>query len=167
MKEKVYKLRANCCYILATIILIISFTTLLTACNSDEFKLTTNITPELEPYGDKIAVQFKLGDLLILDEWADFNAAEVVYLIKKRNKKEPITLKITAGDYDGVYFYYSTGSLEITTKPVTWDILSKHIKSFPNVLWKYKGNVHLNQKKEDIELKPDKANPKTDKLEAL
>ena len=170
MKEKMHIFKAKCCYTLATIILIMSLT-IFTGCDSDLFELETDIYPEIElvdtESGKTISVQYKIGDLLILDTWTGLDAAEKVYLAKKRNKKDPVHLKVTSGDFSDTYFYYNIASISVRTKPVKHALLMKHVESFPNVIWEYKDDVYVNQKKEDIELKPDKANPKTNKLELL
>ncbi len=171
MKEKTYLFRAKCCYILAIIVLIISLPSLFIGCDSDLFELETDIYPEIELVdtgsGKTISVQYNLGDLLILDTWSNIDASKQLYLIQKRKVEEPVHLKVVSGDWKGTKFYYNIASISKKTEPAKHDLLMKHVESFPNVIWKYKGNVHLNEKKEDIELKPDKANPKTDKLEAL
>jgi len=129
------------------------------SCDSNKFSLETEVIPDIESVetasGKVIAVQYKLGNLIILDTLSGLNAAEILYLTEKRDKTEAIHLKINAGDVSKVHFYYTIGSISKKTKPVNFDILLKNVDSFPNVVWEYKDNKYVaeSEEKEKIKVK--------------
>ncbi len=106
------------------------------------FELETTIRPTLTTVGNKMAVEYKLGDLLILDEWNELNAAQIIFLTKIAKKVivEKVHLKIEAGASDNSDdgFHYRIGNIEIFTKPVSWKTLYNNVDSFPNVVWSSK-----------------------------
>ena len=107
--------------------------------DSTRFELETTINPTLTIVGSQVAVEYKLGDLLILDEWDSLNAAQIIFMTKIAKKiiVEKVHLKIKASVYnpsdDG--FYYRIGNIEIFTKPASWKTLYNNVDSFPNVVW--------------------------------
>ena len=102
----------------------------------NKFTLETTITPKLTLLGDKIAVKYKLGDLLILDEWRNLNAGEMLFLTTTE-EIPPVYLRLKCSDsfWDSNYFYYTIGNISTQTTPVKWSILYRNIDSFPNVMW--------------------------------
>ena len=140
------KQKTNWWYILGTIVLCLSIANLLVGCDSNRFTLETQIKPELTRVGTDIAVQFQLGDLLILDEWEDLNAAQIIYLVTGEDKV--INLRLQYGDFnlssDG--FYYIIGNTEIFTTPVEWETIVRNIDSLPNVVWSIKDSKTISKK---------------------
>lgn len=102
----------------------------------NEFTLETTITPKLTLLGDKIAVKYKLGDLLILDEWKNLNAGEMLFLTTTKEIPE-VHLRLDCSDsaFSINYFNYTIGNISIQTTPVKWSILYRNTDSFPNVMW--------------------------------
>lgn len=166
------KQKTNWYYILGTIVLCCSIASLFIACNSNKFELETTIYPSIN-YSSEVSVEFRLGDLLILDEWTGLNSAQTLFVINKEKMKNGVYLKITAGDFDGVKFLYIIeGSIQVTTTPVDWKTIKRHIDSFPNVVWKVKDQrtiAEKDQKPEDAKEDDLKSteNDSDDKLEEL
>lgn len=105
------------------------------SCESNRFEVRTTITPKVTMVGDRVAVEYKLGDLLILDEWKGLNISELLFLSKDEGTKK-LNLKIIASDgIDGIYFYYSYGNIAVKTNPVNWSTLYRNADSFPGVKW--------------------------------
>ncbi len=102
----------------------------------NEFTLETTINPKLTLLGDKIAVTYKLGDLVILDEWTNLNAGEMIFLTTTK-ELPTVHLRLECSDsmFSSNYFYYSIGNISTYTTPVKWSILHRNIDSFPNVTW--------------------------------
>lgn len=145
-------------------VFLISLMLFVISCDTDYFSLETDIYPEIESVklesGTTISVQYKIGNLLILDTWSGLDASEKLYLIKKRTAKDPVHLKITSGDFSKTYFYYTIASVSVKTTPVKHSLLMEHVDSFPNVSWKYRNNKNVENKM--VEEKPKKR--KMDKL---
>ncbi len=164
MKEKCYKLKAKFCYTLAVIFFILSLSLILVGCDTDSFELETKIDPETTIVSGIIAVEYKLGDLLILDEWEDLNVAETLYLTNKKKVKE-IHLKVTAGSFVGVVFNYTiNASITIQTNPVEWKVLHENVDSLPNVIWKTKDGKDIaekSQKDDDLKVMDNNQTGKT------
>ncbi len=103
------------------------------------FELETTINPTLTIVGSQVAVEYKLGNLLILDEWNSLNAAQIIFMTKiaKKIVIEKVHLKIKQGasDLSDDGFYYRIGNIEIFTKPASWKTLYNNVDSFPNVVW--------------------------------
>lgn len=159
---------------IACIILLITvmFITIGCGCSeNDRFKLETTITPKLTLLGDKIAVKYKLGDLLILDEWKNLNAAEMIFLTTDGEIPE-VHLRLDCGssvwDYD--YFYYTIGNIDTKTSPVRWSTLYRNVDSFPNVMWISRSDDNKKSntiEKTTIKKKPIKEKEKTSELKVL
>ena len=114
------------------------------SCN--EFEMETTIHPKLTLIAGTVAVEYKLGDLLVLDEWEDLNMSQKIYIVNKDTEKD-VKLRLRASDYIKTQFHYTVnGSIKITTSPVEWDVLSKYIDTFPNVIWKTKDSVTISKK---------------------
>jgi hypothetical protein len=105
-------------------------------CESNGFIINTTINPKLTQVGDKMAVEYELGDLLILDEWSNLNAAELLFL-KNNKAAKKINLKVKCSDSFAWtnYFYYTIGNIDIKTNPTTWNTLYRNVNSFPGVTW--------------------------------
>ena len=133
------------------------------SCDNNRIKIETDIKPELQKVGlNTIAVQYSLGNLLILDEWTGLNAGQILYLTKN-GKRKTVHLKVNCGDFfEEAYFIYSIGNIEITTKPVKWKALEAYIESFPNVVWEIKNGVYLSEDEKETSNEP-----KNKKLEDL
>jgi len=103
------------------------------------FEVETTINPTLTTVGNKIAVEYKLGDLLILDEWNELNSAQIIFMTKIAKKiiveKVHLKIKASSSDLSDDGFYYRIGNIEIFTKPVSWETLYNNVDSFPNVVW--------------------------------
>ena len=121
----------------------------LLGCDRDRFTLETEIKPKLTRIGENVAVQFQLGDLLILDEWEDLNSAQLLYVTN--DKEKVVKLRLKYGDFsvsdDG--FYYIIGSSEIFTQPVEWKTIARNVNSFPNVVWSIKDGKTISKKKQE------------------
>jgi hypothetical protein len=107
--------------------------------DSTRFEVETTINPILTTVENKMAVEYKLGDLLILDEWNELNAGQMIFLTKIAKKisveKVYLTIKASSSDLSDDGFYYRIGNIEIFTKPVSWETLYNNVDSFPNVVW--------------------------------
>ncbi len=108
---------------------------LLSGCTQSKTELETIIVPKITRSGiTTIAVEYMLGDLLVIDEWeTGLNAGEILFLIDDSPKK--ITLRVIAEDWTfGSYatFYYTIGSIEIRTNPITFSTFIKYINTFPS-----------------------------------
>ena len=165
MKEKMHEFKAKCFYTLGTIVLILSLIPILVACNQNSFEFETYIKPELTLVSGNIAVEYKLGDLLILDEWPDLNAGQAIFLLNKE-KEKTFKLRVTAGDFDGVKFYYSmTGAIELQTSPVDFKIMARNVESFPSVTWTTKEGKEIpKEEQKTVAKEEDKETPKPAKL---
>lgn len=92
-----------------------------------------------------LAVEYKLGDLLILDEWEDLNMSKMLFIVNKDRVKD-VKLRLEASDYIKTQFYYTiNGSIKTKSTPVEWSILSKYVDTFPNVVWKTKNSVKISK----------------------
>jgi len=127
------------------------------------FDVETTINPTLTTVGNKIAVEYKLGDLLILDEWTELNAAQIIFMTKIAKKiiveKVHLKIKASASDLNDDGFYYRIGNIEIFTKPVSWETLYNNVDSFPNVVWINKPESDELEKL-DVKTEPEKDNYK-------
>ena len=150
MKEKMHEFKAKCFYTLGTIVLILSLIPILVACDQNKFEFQTYIEPELTLVSGNIAVEYKLGDLLILDEWPSLNAGQAIFLLNKE-KEKTFHLRVVAGDFAGVKFYYSiTGAIEVQTSPVDCKIMGRNVDSFPNVIWSVKDGKTIEKEEQKI-----------------
>ncbi|RLI63335.1 MAG: hypothetical protein DRO67_05850, partial [Candidatus Asgardarchaeum californiense] len=76
----------------------------------------------------------------------DLNMSQKIYIVNKDTEKD-VKLRLRASDYIKTQFHYTVnGSIKITTSPVEWDVLSKYIDTFPNVIWKTKDSVTISKK---------------------
>ena len=139
----------------------------LMGCDQNRFTAEMTIEPKLTQYSGKIAVQFTIGDLLILDEWDELNAGQLLWIMDEDIKKI-VNLRIEFGDFstttDG--FYYLIGQTEIFTTPVDWKIISKHVNSLDNVVWSMKDGKSIRADEEQPEKESETAETGTnmDKL---
>ncbi len=135
---------------------------------SNEFILETTIAPQLTLLGDKIAVKSKLGDLLILDEWRNLNAGEMLFLTTTK-ELPPVHLRLRCSDsmFNRGYFYYTIANISIRTTPVKWSILYRNVDSFPNVMWTSRGDDNKKTNTVDSQIKktPIKEKTKKSKME--
>ena len=128
----------------------------LIGCNQNKFEFQSYIKPELTLVSGNIAVEYKLGDLLILDEWPNLNAGQAIFLLNKE-KEKTFHLRVVAGDFAGVKFYYSiTGAIEVQTSPVDFKIIARNIDSFPNVIWSEKDGKTIEKEEQKTVQKDDK-----------
>jgi len=136
----------------------------------NKFTLETTIDPLITLLGDKIAVKYKLGDLLILDEWKNLNAGEMLFLTTTKDLP-PVHLRLQCGDdaFTSNYFYYTIGNISTNTTPVEWSILYRNVDSFPNVMWTSKSddNKKGNTRETQTKKKPIKEKAKTSELKSL
>ena len=138
-------------FVIISLILISSF---IISCNQNKFELETVIYPKIRLSSGDVTVEYKLGDLLILDVWDSLNAAQAIYLLDGEKKKE-VHLKVIAGDFDGAQFYYTVaGSIEVKTSPVKFKTMERNVNSFPNVVWLVKKGGTIPEKERTVE-KPD------------
>jgi len=137
---------------------------ILIACSNNTFEINTTITPKLTDVGSRIAVEYMLGDLMILDEWKGLNAAEFLFLTQK-DKPLDVKLNVAATDGGGcctVVFEYIIANIRVKTQPVSLDILLDNIESIENVRWEVKNGVTMTNKKEQTN--KDKLDPTNKKL---
>jgi hypothetical protein len=137
----------------------------LMGCDQNSFEFETYIEPELTLVSGNIAVEYKLGDLLILDEWPDLNAGQAIFLLNNE-KEKTFKLRVTAGDFNGVRFHYEmTGAIELQTKPVDFKILARNVNSFPNVKWITKDGKDIpKEEQKTLANEESKKEPKKEKL---
>ncbi len=141
--------------IFLTLLILSIFTLVGCGCSeSNEFKLETTINPELTLLGDKIGVKYKLGDLLILDEWKSLNAGEMIFLTTTK-ELPPVHLRLECGDsiFSTNHFYYTIGNISTYTTPVKWSILYRNIDSFPNVTWTSRSEDNKKSNTEETQTK--------------
>ncbi len=108
------------------------------SCDNNAFIGKAEIDPKIKILAGDITVTYKLGDLLILDEWSssNLNAAEIIHLI---GDPEVFQLTVSAGNVWGVTFNYVVdGSIKIKTNPVDWETILNHINDFDVVMWSVK-----------------------------
>ena len=131
------------------ILLLIALT--LVGCDQNRFTYEIDIKPKLTKVGNKVAVQFELGDLLILDEWEELNTGQLLYIMDESTEKI-IHLRIEFGDFststDG--FYYMIGANEVFTQPVDWKIISRHVVNWPNVVWSMKDGKTISSEEQEM-----------------
>jgi len=141
------------CFILGVLMFIIGGCSIY-----NKVEIKTTITPKLTRAVDVIAVEYMLGDLLILDEWKNLNFAQIVFLTD-RDKPLKVDLLIDASDFDrfSVKFYYTVANITIDTTPVKWDILSDYIETIQNVRWiKKEGRLMENNITPELTIKESK-----------
>ena len=86
-------------------ILLSSLVVILVGCDTSALEIDTTVTPKFTSIAGTLAVEYQLGDLLILDEWSELNAAQMVFLATGDDLKQ-VHLKVTAGDFNGASFKY-------------------------------------------------------------
>jgi hypothetical protein len=135
----------------------------LCSCESNRFEVRTTITPKVTMIGDRIAVEYKLGDLLILDEWKGLNIAELLYLSNDKSIKNLNLIIIASDGIDGTYFYYTYGNISVKTDPINWSTLYRNADSFPGVKWLVLNDetIAKGQPDKKIEVKKDEKGEKT------
>jgi len=133
---------------------LIFFNVMLMGCDENRFKIHTKVTPKLTIVHDRLAVEYKLGDILILDEWKKLNTAQIIFLT--RGEPKTFDLLVECGDWvvneDG--FFYTFGNIEIKTKPVKFKILLKNVENLPNVIWKVRDGKEIKSLSSGEESKP-------------
>ncbi len=134
-------------------IIFISTFLLVVSCDSNNFNLKTTIEPKLTKVSaHSIAVEYYLGDLLVLDEWKDLNAAQVLFLMDP-TKKKTVTLNFSQmGDsaVGTVFFHYQIESIEISTEnPIPINIIFENVNSFPGVAWNIKDDKTISNQSSD------------------
>ena len=151
-----------------SIFLIFSVFVIMGCGEPNEFTLETTINPKLTLLGDKIAVKYTLGDLLILDEWRNLNAGQMLFLTTTK-EIPPVHLRLQCSDsiFDNNYFYYTIGNIDTRTTPVKWSILYRNIDSFPNVMWTSRSDDNKKTNTIDSQIKktPIKEKTKKSKME--
>jgi hypothetical protein len=117
---------------------------ILIGCDENRFEVHTKVTPNLTIVDRGIAVEYKLGDILILDEWKKLNTAQIIFLT--RGEPKTFDLLVECGDWDISEngFFYTFGNIEIKTKPVKFEILLKNVENLPNVIWKVRDGEEVN-----------------------
>jgi len=110
---------------------------ILFGCDRNAFEVDTVVEIKFTAVSGRLAVEYTLGDLLILDEWEDLNVAQMLFLIKEGSTKS-VHLHVIAGDFNSMSFTYTIGNIEVVTDPVKWTMLMKNVDSFPGVTWKTK-----------------------------
>ena len=123
--------------------------------DNKKVEINTIIDPEFTQIGNySVAVEYMLGDLLVLDGWYNLNSAQVLFLADK-NKKKQIKLHVKMGDMGSSSngFRYSIGNIEVKTDPISWELFEKHIDSMPDLVWV------VNKEKSTPEIKSSKDKP--------
>jgi len=55
-------------------------------CTSNKFEISNMIHPTvLSVFGKEVAIEYKLGDILVLDELKDLNRAQALYISKNKD----------------------------------------------------------------------------------
>jgi len=117
------------------------------SCDTNAFIAKVEIDPKIDSVAGDITITYKLGDLLVLDEWesSKVNSAEMLYLIN--GEPERIILTVTAGDFNGVAFdYVVDGSIKVKTNPIKWGDIVRNIDAFDTVIWTTKDGTIINEK---------------------
>jgi len=144
------------------IILLILFglsVVILNGCDTNAFEVDTVVDVKFTAISGRLAVEYKLGDLLILDEWKDLNIAQILFLTKDGTSKS-VHLHVVAGDFNSRSFTYKIGNIEVVTDPVKWETLMRNVDSFPGVTWKIKDNKTVKVDEPETEENPDKKKEK-------
>jgi len=148
-------------FIMIFLILTFGFMSGMIACTQNGFEIKTTIEPKLNAgIKGRVAVEFKLGELLILDEWKNLNTAQVLFLTRKDNPLK-VNLRIVGDDMaaDKVVFIYTVANMKQKTAPIVWSLMMEHIDSISNVKWSIKeGKTLINQAEQtnkSPEVKPD------------
>lgn len=127
---------------LLLILFVGNFLFFMIGCTDNKFTIDTAIQPKIKQIKFTLAVEYYLGDLLILDEWDedDLNSGQIVFLTEKQ---DPIDVHLRIeGDDDNftctgckLYFIYTVANIEIRTRPIAWEPFISNIDSMPNVKW--------------------------------
>ena len=132
-------------------------------CDSNRVILETVIEPNITYHEGNIAVEYMLGDLLILDTWYNLNTAEELFLADN-NRKKTVKLRVKLGDFgfseDG--FFYSIGNISVKTSPVKWKVFKEYVHTMPNVVWEIKDGKYITDKS-----KNDKSSEKNNTTKTL
>jgi hypothetical protein len=119
---------------------------ILMGCDENRFEIHTKVTPNLTIVDRGIAVEYQIGNILVLDEWKKLNTAQIIFLT--RGEPKTFELTIESGDWslneDG--FYYTFGNIEIKTDPIKFKVLLKHVDSLPDVIWKVRDGEEVKNK---------------------
>jgi len=137
MKRKQYKIMG--------VILIFLSVFILSSCDKYKFESETMINPKFDFLDGSLAVQYQLGNLMVLDEWEDLNVAQILFLTN--DDKKEVKLRVVAGDFGpSVKFYYTIGNIEVQTEPVKWKTIFRVVDSLPNVKWLVQDNKIIEHK---------------------
>jgi hypothetical protein len=101
-----------------------------------QFEIMEEINPKITIIGDKIGLQYYLGDLFINDTWIDVPSSIIDYL--KIHEKVAFGLKVSYDEtekYDVFFNYYLNGVLVAQNKNVvSADMLQAHANKIRNFL---------------------------------
>lgn len=109
---------------------------IITGCENNVIEIDTVIKPRMTMVEHLIAVEYKLGDLIVLDDWYGLNGAQELFL-SENSKKLEAQLHVKVGDagFSSDGFYYTIGNIEVKTDPVSWNTLMKYSDSIPDLKW--------------------------------
>lgn len=108
------------------------------SCSVREFEIQQEIHPKITILNnDRVALEYMLGDLLVLDEFRRLNAGQIVYFSNHKDKEIDLTVFIIkVGGVPPVFWYFlGENALTRSVNTVTTKILIDHSKSIENFVW--------------------------------
>jgi hypothetical protein len=118
-------------------------------CTENKFEISNKIHPTILDFGGNIAMEYKLGNILVLDELNDLNVAQTMYFV---NNKDTIELQLIIKYEDSCpcfteFEYYLGGNkIEVNRDVVEAKVLMENYDNISNFIWFIKdGKEILNQ----------------------
>jgi len=118
--------------IIAVSLLVIS------GCTENKFEISNKIHPIILDSGGNIAMEYKLGNILVLDELNDLNVAQSMYII---NNKDTLELQLIIKYEDSCpcfteFEYYLGGNkIEVNKNVVEAKVLMENYHKISNFIW--------------------------------
>lgn len=131
---------------------VVLFLFLLLGCSSaNHFEINTEIKPTvfLEQETHTMALEYKLGDLLILDQLKYMDISKYAY-IERNSENLKLHLNVEYKSTSGccMRFRYNLGAVELgySTNPVKAEVLMDHSSMIPGFVWYIRNKKLVNQK---------------------
>lgn len=114
----------------------------------NEYEINVKIKPKILGFtSNTLSIEYKLGNLLILDDLTDLNPSHVLYIDQNKNieLKLKIHYQVMSDDFStDAYFRYSIGETVIaTTNPKVFKNLMDHADEIEGFKWKIKHGVKV------------------------
>jgi len=110
----------------------------ISGCTENKFEISNKIYPTVLDVGANIAIEYKLGDIIVLDELNDLNLAQSLYILKNKDNLE-LQLIITYEDDCGCFtefeYYLGGNKIEVNKDVVEAKILMANYHKISNFIW--------------------------------